>query len=533
MTQVLRKKSFDRLLPAAFGLVTIALIAFCLSRNQHFFHDDAYITLRYAKHVAAGDGAVWNLHASPVEGFSSPLHMLLLSACLRLGLAAEFSARLIGITAHILLTFLVWRRVRADAGDSAAWLAVLFVGASFPLLVWDLGGLETPLFALLIFAAIDAAIDYFRNARAAALCSAGFLFGIAYATRPDAVVFLSTTLGLALVRDGLPTRRSIRNVAMAGGAVAVVALPLTAWRLLSFGTLFANTYYAKVQNVPLHARLWLGVKYVFGVVSLPPFMFAFLPPLWIGTSSHRLADKAQPMLCLNIVVYLLSVTVAGGDHMLAARFLVPVIPLGAVVMATMLSRAGLVRRYALPLVACCSAQALIPYLNPHSLDPAALVGTIVGQYIARAWPDGSLIALNTAGSVPYIADNKRYIDMLGLNDVTIAHRKISAGDIEWGREPLIGHLKGDGNYVLSRAPDFIIAGPAEGTLLVPGVVAKFLGDRELNSSQAFRIFWRPCQVRLTVPANLAPQVLETTGLHDFLFTFYAKRGVHVQGCDGN
>src|ERR1700733_13778044 len=107
MTNELRPKPLDHFLPLTFGLVSVALIAICFWRNHHFFHDDAYITLRYAKHLAAGGGPAWNMHDVSVEGFSSPLHLLLLTACLRLGLAAEISARAIGLTAHVLLTFLV------------------------------------------------------------------------------------------------------------------------------------------------------------------------------------------------------------------------------------------------------------------------------------------------------------------------------------------------------------------------------------------------------------------------------------------
>jgi hypothetical protein len=35
-----------------------------------FTVDDAYITLRYAKHLAGGQGLVWNLGERPVEGYS-------------------------------------------------------------------------------------------------------------------------------------------------------------------------------------------------------------------------------------------------------------------------------------------------------------------------------------------------------------------------------------------------------------------------------------------------------------------------------
>src|SRR3954462_8506961 len=45
--------------------------------------DDSYITLRYAHNLISGHGAVSN-PGERVEGYSSPLHMLLLAALLKL-----------------------------------------------------------------------------------------------------------------------------------------------------------------------------------------------------------------------------------------------------------------------------------------------------------------------------------------------------------------------------------------------------------------------------------------------------------------
>jgi hypothetical protein len=54
--------------------------------------DDAYITYRYAEHVARGLGAVYN-PGERVEGFSSPLWMASLAAGVRLGSAPSRSPR--------------------------------------------------------------------------------------------------------------------------------------------------------------------------------------------------------------------------------------------------------------------------------------------------------------------------------------------------------------------------------------------------------------------------------------------------------
>ena len=43
----------------------------------------------------------------------------------------------------------------------------------------------------------------------------------------------------------------------------------------------------------------------------------------------------------------------------------------------------------------------------RNLNSTAFVGAAVGRHIAAAWPRGSLVALNTAGSTPYYAPGLR------------------------------------------------------------------------------------------------------------------------------
>jgi hypothetical protein len=149
-------------------------------------------------------------------------------------------------------------------------------------------------------------------------------------------------------------------------------------------------------------------------------------------------------------------------------------------------------------------------LNPRSEDAASIIGTIVGKYISSAWPAGSLVALNTAGSTPYHARQNRYIDMLGLNDTHIARRRIDRMEMPLQRIP--GHLKGDGAYVLSRSPDFIILGPAEGsTASEPW----FLSDLEIARDPRFAERYEMHQAML----GRDGETVERGGL---VFTYFRK-----------
>ncbi len=70
--------------------------------------------------------------------------------------------------------------------------------------------------------------------------------------------------------------------------------------------------------------------------------------------------------------------------------------------------------------------------------------------------------------------------MLGLNDVHIAHTR--PPDVGKGRA---GHEKGDGRYVLSRRPDYIMFGSSRG-----GRFPLFRSDREIYRSRKFRRRYR-------------------------------------------
>jgi hypothetical protein len=136
---------------------------------------------------------------------------------------------------------------------------------------------------------------------------------------------------------------------------------------------------------------------------------------------------------------------------------------------------------------------------------------MVGKYIDREWPKGSLVALSTAGSTPYHADRLRYIDMLGLNDRHIARRQVPEGLIPY----VPGHAKGDGAYVLSRSPEFIIMGPAYGSTADN---PWFVSDLEMSRDPRFAQRYEMRQVSIDRDGRATA---DGTGL---LFTYYRRIG---------
>jgi hypothetical protein len=121
----------------------------------------------------------------------------------------------------------------------------------------------------------------------------------------------------------------------------------------------------------------------------------------------------------------------------------------------------------------------------------------VGEWLHTNLPRNTLLAVNAAGIVPYVS-GLRTLDMLGLNDVHIAHHRQALG------LGAIGHEKHDAKYVLSRQPGAILLGLPVLSLypLTPAQFEPWFGrwfpflpgDRKLFYSAQFRQMYTPVSV---------------------------------------
>ena len=210
--------------------------------------------------------------------------------------------------------------------------------------------------------------------------------------------------------------------------------------------------------------------------------------LFVASRRSKPMPRVIPILATCLVAHVCYVVWAGGDHLPAARFFVPLLGPWALLIAAALAAKNSGGRpwfqSAAAILGCIGALAS-PLLLSLPYHGGGEVGTIIGKYIDATWPKGSLVALNVAGATPYFAPEHRFLDMLGLNDPAIARRHPVLRCTEWQNRP--GHAKGDGAYVLARRPDFIIIGPAMGAAAEEGL---FLGEVELSESAEFHDCYR-------------------------------------------
>ena len=114
--------------------------------------DDAFVSFRYADHLAHGQGLVWNI-GERVEGFTNLLWTLLLAVAAHFDGDLVLVSEFLGVASLVGLAGLMWRFTReTDESGTAPPLALLATVFLPDFLTWTTGGLETMAFTALAVA---------------------------------------------------------------------------------------------------------------------------------------------------------------------------------------------------------------------------------------------------------------------------------------------------------------------------------------------------------------------------------------------
>jgi hypothetical protein len=250
----------------AFYFVFIFRTSFVVLGERWFvLFEDAMISMRYGKNLAAGAGLVWNAGEKPVEGYTNFLWTLWMAAVHLLGLPESKVSLAIMATGVVILVVnaLVVERIcrRVISVTAASWAPLVAMGVVlfyYPLIFWTLRGMEVGAVALAFDALILLAItmeEDFSPARALAM---GVLGAVAILIRSDAVVSVGViTLYAAATVQG--RSRQLAVCGTVGACVAAAALGQVAFRRGIYHETLPNTYYLKLLHVSLGARLKRGI----------------------------------------------------------------------------------------------------------------------------------------------------------------------------------------------------------------------------------------------------------------------------------
>ncbi len=509
--------------------------------------DDAFIAFRYAHHLVSGHGLVFN-PGERVEGFTSPLWTLVIAAGMAAGADPAILAQVLAILCNVALVLAVYRFGRRTLGlsPSWAWAAGALLVADFNTEAWAAHGLETNLFALLVFLGVAALVREGREGTGASRLlplSPGWRsgpqgaawLGLAVWARPEGLVFLPLVMAFEALWQGMKHLggKRARQVGGPHGLSGVGRVVWEAWRpflpgvavwsamvvalflgrFAYYGAWLPNTYYAKatggagsmVRGVGYFLE-FVASSWLYGLLLIPAAAALVLRP-----------TRARGLMAAVVGVVVAYVVWLGGDTFKGARFFMPALAPFALLVVDGLAaivvrlRVGPKIRAAAAVVAMAS---LLGGVAAGTWRPLAAQAHLaasmtrnrayLGKLLRAITPPDTVLALTTVGALPYYAE-RPVIDLYGLTDAHIARVRVRPG--EGGGT---GHEKGDGAYVLSRAPDLILLRnvwiadvPIEDYHALWG-----LSERQIVADLRFQRDYVPVNLRLRP---------------DLLFGFYANR----------
>ncbi|MDX1613758.1 MAG: hypothetical protein R3300_05565 [Candidatus Promineifilaceae bacterium] len=408
--------------------------------------DDAYIYLVYAENILDAEGIVYNTGGERVEGFTSPLWLVLVTITTALCDRPETCL----LAASLLLT---------AAALASLWYYIsgghLLHGRSLLFLVWVFASpafifwMTLPLMDVSLWSALlvltSVAVLKGSSSRVAAIMIAllilarpeGMLWGFFFV-----VLFALRNTG----RNGIATLwPKVRTpLALYVGTVSI----LVSLRLAYFGYPLPNTYYAKVSP-DVSYNLLQGAKYLAGFIANYPLDMALivgatfagllfkLPKIvaWISGRSARIDPQRElnySLMALVVMLGLLTPILSGGDHFKLFRFYQPIWPLmilPVLFMVDDLQRTAKGSRRYLALSVFILLIGLTPTRSWGRLSESLIArefrlvesGRVLAESLNRLFEqEAPTVAYAAVGALAYHYDGDVY-DIYGLNNVAMAH----------------------------------------------------------------------------------------------------------------
>jgi arabinofuranosyltransferase len=470
-----------------------------------FMADDAFISLRYAERLLAGEGLTWT-DGERVEGYSNLLWVLTvagLSKLLSLDLIVAARAVGLGSTLAALVALALAFRPGPPRRLLPLAAALSVLALSGPLVVWAIGGLEQPLLAgLLAWALVlTRRLAGLEAPSTRDLLAPGACLGLICICRPDGPL-LAAAVGLGLLLGRGPGRASLWLVLRLGMLPLAFTAGQLLFRYLYYGDWISNTAHAKL-GLTAH-RIREGLIYLeSGGAALPvlPLALAILGALLATTRRAAAAVLLSPLL-----IWTAYVAVVGGDIFPAYRHLVVAVTIAALAVGEgldwLVAAPGRARvAVAGVLAAGTMALAFFPGWRHPELRRARderweWLAQPMGNSLRRAFGRRRpLLAADSAGCLPFFSKLPA-LDLLGLNDRHLATHPPP----DFGRGYL-GHELGDGAYTLGRKPDLIFfCGPLGAT------APCFRSGREMVARPEFATSYRAITLQSAPPERLSASV---------------------------
>lgn len=499
----------DRVVPLsrsalAVGGLALAAVFLTLVLCNSFLCDDAFITFRYSRNLAAGHGPVFNLNER-VEGYTNFLWMLLMAAVIKLRAAPELWSRVLSVLFSLgTLAMFVGRNARQYGSIVELLLFPAFLALSAPFFVWTTGGLETAAFAFFLFSGLVTLEKARRSARTPDFLISSLLFLAASLTRPEGPMVFGLAALYLLLQSA---RKKVSGSALAAflAPFMVLYVIFLGWRWTYYGKLLPNSFYVKAPREGLQL---MGLEYFLDFVIASSFWIPLFLALYrsLRGKGGRLTGFGVLLIAVT-TCYSLYVILVGGDYMALSRYLMPMLPLIYLLLQDLCwavtskpAALGLPTIIAAVFIVFAAANLYANHRagrvwNENGIDS---IGAL--KDYTETWTDAAYmirqnslpsdtIAVTAAGIIPYYTELYT-VDILGLMAPDLSkYRKRPGID-------RVGHsLSIEPEYCFALRPQFLIGHP----MIKPRADEAFGSATMRDREDLFRKYYSP--VRLELPEH--------------------------------
>ena len=307
----------------------ILLAAFLAGVYATFFGftvDDALIVARYARNLVAGNGLVFNV-GEQVSALTSPFHALVL-ALLSLAPGTAYLVYKV-LSIGLVIATLCWMSARLFRSDAERLCFLALTAASPFVVLWTVGGLETPLLlsVLGVFHTLAWREDEAPQS-GSGIAAIYVLAALAFLIRHDSALLTAPVVAHRIFVN----RHALRHwVALSAAALLPAAWLAFAW--IYYGDILPTSFYLKTPS--LGPDVLRGAIYLFSFLVMSGALLAVLP-IWgrpRGSSMGReTALRRNLPVLAGLLLFAAYALTAGTKHMMFSyRLLVPVIPVVALV----------------------------------------------------------------------------------------------------------------------------------------------------------------------------------------------------------
>ncbi len=455
--------------------------------------DDAYISFRYAQNAVRGNGLFFNA-GERVEGFTNFLWTAAMIPIEGAGMDVGRTSMLLGALFALGVMWLVVQFAKiAELPRAVGWLTTLFLAVDGSFVLWSVSGLETVMFAFIIFAGMLLYIREqewnikqlggHRQDQYAAFPFSGIFFALAAMTRPEGVMVFALTVAHQAVWRLVTERRlfTSRDI-LRGFAFSAIFAPYWLGRWWYYKSFLPNSFYAKVSASGPVAQIERGWAHLSQFVGVH---LGWLVPIFALSTTvselwTRYHNKSQfnsktafwsTYFSIVISAYSAYIIYVGGDWSVG-RFFVPLLApfyfllstalvnMWITVVETRLAKWGqVVKITGISVIILLAGLLLFAsswngeygiFIKGFDAGRATDARETMGRWLKINVPRGTLIAVDAAGQVPYFSELPS-IDMFGINDLHIG--RLSVATLGQGTP---GHEKFDLVYIIQRQPDYVV-----------------------------------------------------------------------------